>query len=121
MSSPQDSPDVTVVHLVRHGEVHNPDKILYGRLPDFHLSALGLEMAEVVAASMADRDITHVGASPLERAQETAAPIAAAHDLPVATDDRLIEAAEPLPGPAVRGRRRLAAAPQALAATCATR
>ena len=92
MSTPQDTPDVTVVHLVRHGEVHNPGKILYGRLPDFHLSALGLEMAEVVAASMADRDITHVGASPLERAQETAAPIAAAHDLPVATDARLIEA-----------------------------
>ncbi len=86
------SDPITVVHLVRHGEVHNPDKILYGRLPDFHLSALGQEMAEVVAASMADRDVTHVGSSPLERAQETAAPIAAAHGLEIATDDRLIEA-----------------------------
>ncbi len=84
--------DVTVVHLVRHGEVHNPTKVLYGRLPDFHLSELGVQMAEVVAAAMADRDVTYVGSSPLERAQETAAPIAATHGLEIAIDDRLIEA-----------------------------
>ena len=41
-------------------------------------------MADRVAEHLADRDITHVVASPLERAQETAAPIAAAHGL----DDR---------------------------------
>lgn len=84
--------EVTLVHLMRHGEVENPTGIIYGRLPDFHLSALGREMAQVVAAALADRDISLVVASPLERAQETAAPVAAAHGLPVGVDERLLEA-----------------------------
>ena len=86
------NPPVTVVHLMRHGEVHNPEGILYGRLPGYRLSELGREMADMVARYLAVRDVVRVVASPLERAQETAAPIAAALDLPVATDDRLIEA-----------------------------
>ncbi|RKN09790.1 histidine phosphatase family protein [Streptomyces radicis] len=90
----------TVVHLVRHGEVANPDGVLYGRLPGYHLSDLGRRMAERVARHLAERDITHVVASPLERAQETAEPIAAAHDLPTATDERLIEAANAFQGKA---------------------
>jgi broad specificity phosphatase PhoE len=84
--------DITVVHLMRHGEVENPTGVLYGRLPGYHLSALGRKMAERVAEHLADRDITHVVASPLERAQETATPIAAAHGLDLVTDARLIEA-----------------------------
>lgn len=87
MSSP-----TTTVHLLRHGEVHNPTKVLYGRLPEFHLSELGHQMAQMVADHLATRDIGLVVASPLERAQETAAPIAASHDLPILTDSRLIEA-----------------------------
>jgi broad specificity phosphatase PhoE len=83
--------DLTVVHLMRHGEVHNPDGVLYGRLDGFHLSALGLEMAGLVAAHLEVNDITHVVASPLERAQETAAPIAADHDVEIVTDARVIE------------------------------
>ena len=83
----------TVVHVMRHGEVHNPDKILYGRLPDFHLSELGRQMAKADAQALADRDVTHVVASPLERAQETAEPIAAQFGLEIATDTRLIESA----------------------------
>ncbi len=82
----------TVVHLVRHGEVHNPEGVLYGRLPGFHLSERGQEMAERVAQALRGRDIVHVVSSPLERAQETAAPIAAALGLRTGTDDRLIEA-----------------------------
>jgi broad specificity phosphatase PhoE len=82
----------TTVHLLRHGEVHNPDKVLYGRLPDFHLSESGRAMAEAAARAVTGRDVVLVVASPLERAQETAAPIAAAFDLEVTTDDRLIEA-----------------------------
>jgi broad specificity phosphatase PhoE len=82
----------TVVHLLRHGEVHNPAGVLYGRLPGYHLSDRGREMAEVVGAHLAGHDVRLVVASPLERAQETAAPIAAAHDLPITTDARLIEA-----------------------------
>ena len=81
------------MHVVRHGEVHNPDKILYGRLPGFHLSELGRQMAKADAEALKNRDITYVVASPLERAQETAAPIAAEFSLDVATDTRLIESA----------------------------
>ena len=82
----------TVVHLLRHGEVHNPTGVLYGRLVDFHLSELGREMAEMVSAHLALHDVTVVVASSLDRAQETAAPIAAAHGLSITTDDRVIEA-----------------------------
>ncbi|GAB3672265.1 histidine phosphatase family protein [Streptomyces sparsus] len=83
---------VTVVHLMRHGEVENPDGILYGRLAGYHLSDLGRRMADRVAEHLADRDVTTVVASPLERAQETAEPIAKAHSTEVGTDGRLIEA-----------------------------
>jgi len=83
---------LTVVHLVRHGEVHNPDGLLYGRLPGFHLSERGEKQATAVAAALAARDVTAVLASSLERAQQTAAPIAAAHGLEVITEDGLIEA-----------------------------
>ncbi|MEH1123816.1 histidine phosphatase family protein [Micromonospora sp. CPCC 206061] len=83
----------TVVHVLRHGEVHNPDKILYGRLPGFRLSELGGQMAKAAAQAVAERDIAYVVASPLERAQETAEPIAAQFGLSVAVDDRLIESA----------------------------
>jgi broad specificity phosphatase PhoE len=81
----------TTVHVLRHGEVHNPSKILYGRLPDFHLSELGKQMAKAAAEALADNDVTHVVASPLERAQETAEPFAAQYRLETATDTRLIE------------------------------
>ena len=81
----------TVVHVMRHGEVYNPSKILYGRIPGFRLSQLGEEMAEVVASSLAKNDITYVVASPLERAQQTATPIANLHKLNLATDHNLIE------------------------------
>jgi broad specificity phosphatase PhoE len=82
----------TVVHLMRHGEVHNPQGLLYGRLPGYHLSVLGTVMAERVAEHLAGQDIVHIVSSPLERAQLTAGPVAAALGLPVHTDDRLIEA-----------------------------
>jgi broad specificity phosphatase PhoE len=81
----------TTVHLVRHGEVHNPTGVLYGRLPGFTLSERGRHMAEQVAQAMLDADITVVWCSPLERAVETAEPIAAVSGVQVGTDDRLIE------------------------------
>jgi broad specificity phosphatase PhoE len=80
------------VHLLRHGEVHNPTGVLYGRMAGFHLSNLGHEMAETVEAHLADHDVTVVVASSLDRAQETAARIACAHGVPITTDDRVIEA-----------------------------
>jgi broad specificity phosphatase PhoE len=92
------SPERTVVHLMRHGEVHNPDGILYGRLDGYHLSDLGHEMARAVADHLADHDIVLVLASSLQRAQETAAPVAEAHGIPVTTDDRVIEAGNSFEG-----------------------
>lgn len=94
----QGGDEITVVHLMRHGEVHNPEGVLYGRRPGYHLSDLGRKMADQVAEHLAERDVTHVVASPLERAQETAAPIAGAHGLEIATDARLIEAANVFEG-----------------------
>jgi len=88
----------TVVHLVRHGEVHNPAGLLYGRLPDYHLSERGRQMALLVAADLEGHDITHLRCSPLERAQETMEPIVAGLGLPVTTDDRVIEAGNKLEG-----------------------
>ena len=88
----------TVVHLLRHGEVHNPDGILYGRLPGFRLSESGRDQADIVAKSLAGADLDRRLASPLQRAQETAAPIAAAHGLDIVTDDRLIEAGNSFEG-----------------------
>lgn len=81
----------TVVHLVRHGEVHNPRKLLYGRLPDFHLSSRGKSMAARTATSFKGKDVTYLAASPLERAQETAQPIAEVLGMGIHTDDDLIE------------------------------
>jgi len=88
----------TVVHMLRHGEVHNPRGILYGRLPGFHLSLRGQEQARLVAETLAGHDITHVVASPLQRAQETAAPMAERLGLEIAVDDNLIESANDFEG-----------------------
>lgn len=81
----------TVVHLVRHGEVANPDRILYGRIPGFGLSEDGQMMAKAAADFMAGRDVTLLRSSPLERAVQTAEPIAAQLGLPIEVDNRLIE------------------------------
>jgi broad specificity phosphatase PhoE len=87
-----------VVHLVRHGEVDNPSRVLYGRLPGFHLSESGRLMAKAAADFLAGRDVTVLRSSPLERALESAEPIAAEFGLPVVVDDRLIEAANQFEG-----------------------
>lgn len=84
--------ELTTVHLLRHGEVHNPEKVLYGRLPGYVLSDLGHEMAQRAADALAGNDVALVVASPLERAQQTATPIAQRHGLQIATDDDLLEA-----------------------------
>jgi broad specificity phosphatase PhoE len=88
----------TVVHLVRHGEVENPTGVLYGRLPDFHLSERGRRMADRLAEDLRERDIVHLRCSPLERAQETMAPLAEALGQSVTTDGRVIEAGNELEG-----------------------
>lgn len=82
----------TILHLLRHGEVHNPEQILYGRLPGFPLSDLGRQMAEIVATSLTGRNITVLISSPMERARQTAQPLATALGLSIDLDERLTEA-----------------------------
>jgi len=83
----------TTVHVARHGEVENPQKILYGRQPGWRLSNRGQQMAEALGEWSKPLNIGALHVSPLQRAQETAAPIARAHGLEITTDERLIEAA----------------------------
>jgi len=80
-----------LIHLVRHGEVFNPGGVLYGRLPEFHLSELGRRMAKAAADSMAGRPIARVTASPLTRTVESAQPWLDEFHLALNIDDRLIE------------------------------
>jgi broad specificity phosphatase PhoE len=83
----------STVHVIRHGEVENPKKILYGRQPGWRLSERGQEMAQVIGEWSKNIDLGALHVSPLQRAQETAAPISAAHNIAITTDERLIEAA----------------------------
>lgn len=93
----------TIVHLVRHGEVYNPDKILYGLLPGYHLSSRGHSMAAATAKAFEGHDVTYLAASPLQRAQETAAPIAKVTGLNVEVDKGLLEAGNRFEGLHIKG------------------
>ena len=90
----------STVHVIRHGEVENPEKILYGRQPGWALSKRGHEMAGALGEWSTSIDLGALHVSPLQRAQETAAPIAAAHNLSITTDENLIEAANIFEGKA---------------------
>lgn len=81
------------VHLIRHGEVHNPGAVLYGRLPDFHLSVAGERMAEAAAQHLInlERPVTLLRCSPLERTQESAAPVGERFGLIPVIEPRVIE------------------------------
>lgn len=94
-----------VVHVMRHGEVHNPERVLYGRLPGYHLSERGHRMAERMGEYLADADLVTLVCSPLERAQETMVPTATRHGLPVTCDERVIEAGNLLQGKVINSRR----------------
>ena len=83
--------DTTVVHLLRHGEVENPKGVIYGRLPGFQLSEDGQMMAKAAAGYFAERDVVAIFTSPLERARETAEPLAERFSLEPVVDERLIE------------------------------
>jgi broad specificity phosphatase PhoE len=93
------------IHLVRHGEVANPERVLYGRLEGFGLSELGIRMAQAAADALAasGRDVSGLFASPLQRTRESAAPIAAAFGLPVQLDERFIEPTNAFEGRRMRG------------------
>ena len=106
--------DRTISHVMRHGEVDNPDGVLYGRLPGFGLTELGHAMAARAAEYLVDSgaDIARVISSPLLRAQLTAAPTAAAYDLSIQSDPRLIESDNVFEGLPVNTNRAMLANPK---------
>lgn len=95
----------TQLHLVRHGEVENPSRVLYGRLPNFGLSESGHKMAALAAADLAGRGraYSRVIASPLQRTQESAAPVIQALGLPLDLDERVMEPTNAFEGKRMRG------------------
>lgn len=96
-------PTTTIVHLLRHGEVFNPTKILYGRLPGFRLSDYGQRQAQAVAEKLCEHEIAAVIASPLQRARETAAPLATSLGYEIGTDEDLIESGNDFEGLHIKG------------------
>ena len=89
----------TTLYLMRHGQVHNPDDILYGRLPGYFLSADGIEQAQAAGAWLADKHIAAIYSSPMERALQTAG-IVSQHigGLTPVNDERIIEVRTPFEG-----------------------
>ena len=87
-----------VIHFIRHGEVHNPEKILYGLQPGWRLSERGIQMAQVVAQWSKNLNLGAIHSSPLQRAQETVAPVIDNHKLQLTTDKNLIEASNVFEG-----------------------
>lgn len=83
---------MTVLHLVRHGQVDNPQKIVYGRQRGWRLSDRGRQEAEAVARHLGGRPIARVYTSPLERAVQTATVIAGTCGGEVQPRDDLVEA-----------------------------
>lgn len=81
------------IHLIRHGEVHNPEKVIYGRLPHFRLSDRGRLMAKAASDELKQqkRKVNALFISPLLRTRESAEPVAEAFGLELKPDDRLIE------------------------------
>jgi broad specificity phosphatase PhoE len=94
------------IHLVRHGEVFNPQGVLYGRLPGYGLSSLGHEMAQLAADDLAARGraIGALVSSPLQRTQQSAEPIARVFELEPALDERVIEPENRFEGKRMSGR-----------------
>jgi broad specificity phosphatase PhoE len=80
-----------VIVGIRHAQVFNPDGVVYARLPGFGLSEQGRSDATDLANALATAPLTAIHASPLDRAMETAAILAAPHGLPVHPDERLLE------------------------------
>ena len=81
------------LHLVRHGEVHNPGRVLYGRLEGFGLSVDGRRMARQAAEYVhaLERPIGSLVCSPLQRTRESAEPFTALFGIEPVIDERVIE------------------------------
>ncbi|MCD2498803.1 MULTISPECIES: histidine phosphatase family protein [Microbacterium] len=94
----------TRLHLVRHGEVFNPERVLYGRLPGYRLSQAGRAMAGQAADYVAglDRPVGALVCSPLQRTKESAQPFTARFGLAPVVDDRVIEPTNAFEGKRMR-------------------
>jgi broad specificity phosphatase PhoE len=94
----------TFIHLIRHGEVHNPHELLYGRLSRFRLTARGRRQARAAGAFLKDREVRALYTSPLLRARQTAAEISRVHgNLRPSVSSLINEALTPFQGlPAVQ-------------------
>jgi len=95
------SDDGAQIFFVRHGEVHNPGAIFYGRLPRFRLSALGERQAEAAGHVLARESLSAIYTSPLLRARQTGRIIAREHPaIPVKTTRAILEIRSQLQGTA---------------------
>lgn len=63
---------MTTVSLIRHGLVHNPQQVYYGRLPGFSLAEQGRQQAAAAGRYLLDKPIAAIYHSPMLRAAETA-------------------------------------------------
>ena len=79
------------IHLIRHGEVENPEHVVYADLPGFALSTLGRDQGAAAGRHLQNRPLTRIVTSPLERAMETAGLLSDATEAPVAVDGQLTE------------------------------
>lgn len=93
------------LHLVRHGEVDNPHRVLYGRLPGYVLSDEGHRMAQAAALHVksSGRPVTALISSPLERTQQSSKPFTEAFGLEPTLDERVIEPTNVFEGRRMRG------------------
>lgn len=89
----------TTIHMIRHGEVHNPNGIYYGRLPGFTLSRQGRRQATATANALREERLDALFTSPMERAVETAEIIADAQSgIPLRTALAITEVFSPFDG-----------------------
>jgi broad specificity phosphatase PhoE len=89
---PQQESDSVRIFFVRHGEVHNPGAIFYGRLPRFRLSEEGRRQAAAAARDLATEPLAAIYTSPLLRARQTGAIIASRHPgVPIRCSTHILE------------------------------
>ena len=89
----------TTLYLMRHGEVHNPEQVLYGQMPNYYLSETGKQQADFAGQWLKDKNISTIYSSPMERAQQTAGIVAKYQNgLTPQVDKRIIEVHTPHDG-----------------------
>lgn len=87
------------VHLVRHGEVHNPEQLFYGRIPGYVLSEQGKQEVHALGNHLKTIPTVKIYASPLDRTKQTAAILAEYFPgIDIVYDERIIEVGSPLEG-----------------------